>query len=92
MNSLNYFKDNTKNAKNAKNKTNKKTHSNPPCLGRELILLKRGLYPFAIVITPSLNREGWGVGLQFGSLVGVGLYPSPQIIDSLVVESFGESF
>ena len=56
MNSLDYLE-----SKRIRQKsTKKKTLPIPPCLGRELILLKRGLYPFAIVITPSLNREGWG--------------------------------
>ena len=27
---------------------------------RELIFLKHDCYQFAIVVTPSLNREGWG--------------------------------
>ena len=34
---------------------------------REQILLKHDCYLFAIVITPSLNREGWGGSLGWFS-------------------------
>ena len=47
--------------------------------------------------TPSLSREGWGgspvgVGLQFGSLVGVSFNPSPQPPVIKQVTPYGEVF
>ena len=55
-----------------------KTHPNPPCLGRELLLSQMDIIPVSEVFAPSLNREGWGgslvVGLQQSNLLCTSKY------------------
>ena len=51
------------------------THPNPPCLGREQVLLHQISYQFSIASIPSLYREGWG-----GSLNSLENFSLPMIL------------
>ena len=41
-------------------KGKRETHTNPPCLGRELLLLQMDIIHVSAILAPSLSREGWG--------------------------------